>query len=96
MYLPSSTPLPLFNFNFTGIQDNILLEDSGLNGIPLNFSRGLIVGGDTVFINLNNHHIPIINISLAFSTCTFKYIKSQFKNITLATGLYNEIVDPSY
>ncbi len=63
-----------------------------MRGIPLNFSGGLNLTGDTVFINLNSHHISDININLKFSVCRLTDIRSSVKQVNILTGLYSETI----
>jgi len=41
-----------------------MFDDSNLNGMSLNFSKGLNIYGDTAFINLKNHYISALDIKL--------------------------------
>ena len=79
-------PLPQFLFNITGIQDNIVFDDSGLKGAKLNFSRGLDIFGETAFVY----------ISLQFSVCRLYHVKTQYKHVNIQNGLYSEVVDEAY
>jgi hypothetical protein len=50
MYMPPNVSLPLFIFNLTGIQDNIMFDDTNMKGIPLIFSQGIQIFGETAYI----------------------------------------------
>ena len=84
------TPLPLIYLNLTGTEGDMVVEDSGLNGVPLNFSNGLIINGHTAFINLNNHAMAYLNVNLTFSVTKLAGIQSLNKTVILQAGLYSD------
>ena len=94
--MPLNQSLPALSFFLNGTQDNIMFEDSNLNGAALNFSGGLSIYGDTAFILLNNHNISSFNVNLQFSVIRLSGIYSPSKNVTLNTGLYNDMVPLDY
>jgi hypothetical protein len=94
LYLQPNINLPHFYFNITGNQDNIMFDDSGMNGIPLNFGRGLDITGDTAYIYLRSHSISALNLTLKFAVVQLRQIQCPVRTITLDTGMYNDVLDP--
>jgi len=93
MYLPLNYPIPpMFIFNLTGTQDNIMIDDSALNGNGLNFTNGLEINGDTVFLNLVNHTIQFLTIRVRWAVVKLYSITSVTKTVSIASGLYKEIL----
>ena len=48
--------------------------------------------GDSVFVNLNNHHMSYFNVDSHFAVIELRNITCMEKNITAYSGLYNEIL----
>ena len=82
LFLPMNTSLPAMIFNVNGTQDNIMFDDSQYDGsLPLNFTNGLTIYGDSAFINLQNHFISTFYVNLQFSIVNINSIFSPNKTI---------------
>ena len=66
----------------------MVVEDSALRGVPLNFSNGLMIRGHTAFINLNNHAMAYFDVNLTFSVIKLSGIQCLNKTVLLQAGLY--------
>lgn len=96
LYLPvGGVPLPFFNIYMSGIQDNISIDDTNMNGISLNFTRGMIIRGETAIVSLKNHYIYNMTVNLKFGVLKLHAISSKIKNVYITTGLYNEELNPN-
>lgn len=63
-----------------------------MRGIPANFTRGLEITGDSAILNLNNHYLSYLDVSLNFAICKFENIRTVNKSIDLFTGLYSDVL----
>ena len=61
-----------------------------MRGTPLNFTRGMEITGDSAIINLNNHYMAYLDVSLNFAIINLENIRTINKTIDLLTGLYSD------
>lgn len=65
-----------------------------MSGAPANFSGGLNIFGDVAYIDIQNHYMRYLNVSLQYSVVNLNNIRSTYKNISLTTGIYNDKIAP--
>ena len=92
LYLPVKVALPQINMKFSGEQDNIILDDSKLGGVALNFSRGLYIYGTSAIIFLRNHYLESLKIDLIASICRLNKLRTNYKDIYILSGIYKDVL----